>query len=122
METVPQSALILIPPQQLFGVLMKALHAMPAMHILNHHLQRCRGWEVTPVIAAITIRVRHCSFTNQPPNAPLTLAGLAPSAHGVELGEQPTAAAFAPADAPPAPAGPRCQDSIHALQPARSCP
>src|SRR6266496_5612340 len=122
MEALPQPPLVLIPPQQLLSVLMKAFDWVPAMHVLNHRLQRCRGWEIAPVIAAITIRLRHWSFTDQPPDAPLALAGLAPRPHGVELGHQPAAAAFAPADGAPAPVCPCGQNRIDALQLALSSP
>jgi len=43
MEAMPQAPLILIPFQQLFGILMKAFDLMPPMRVLNQHLQRRRG-------------------------------------------------------------------------------
>src|SRR6266540_4546642 len=116
METMPQSPLILIPSQQLFGILKKALDLMSPMHVLDQHLQRCRGPEVTPVIAAIAAHPRQRSFANQPADLPLALAILTPRPHGMELGSQPPMTAFAPADGPPAPTGTLSHDRIHPLQ------
>jgi hypothetical protein len=87
MEPMPQSSLILIPSQQLFGILMKALDLMPPMRILDQHFQPCRGWEVTPVIAPIAALPRQRSFADQPTDAPVALAGLTPRPHGVASGQ-----------------------------------
>jgi hypothetical protein len=35
METMPEPPLILIPPQQILGLLMKALDMMPTMSVLD---------------------------------------------------------------------------------------
>src|SRR5207244_1516448 len=49
----PQAALVLIPPQVLFGFLVKLLDRMAAMSIVDQLLQRSRGWQVTPIVLAL---------------------------------------------------------------------
>jgi len=110
MEAMPQPSLVLIPPQQLLRILMKAFDVVPAMHVFDHHLQRGARWEVAPVIALIATCSGLRSFADQEAAAPVALRGLAPGRHGMELGGQPAAAAFAPADGPPAPACSCCQE------------
>jgi hypothetical protein len=54
METVPESALILIPAQQLLRVLMKAFDLMPRMGVLDQYLQPRRRRRIAPVLIPIT--------------------------------------------------------------------
>jgi hypothetical protein len=67
------------------------------MHVLDHHLQLRSGWEVAPVIATLATRLRQWAFSDEPPDAPLTLAGLALGALGLELRHEPAATTFAAA-------------------------
>src|SRR5712691_4876590 len=46
----PQSTLILVPAQLLFGLLMKLLDGVPAMGVVDQLLQRGRGWQVAPIV------------------------------------------------------------------------
>src|SRR5262245_30595078 len=49
-EPRPQPPLVLVPTQQTLGLLVKLLHAIAAVGILHHLLQRRRGTEVAPVV------------------------------------------------------------------------
>jgi hypothetical protein len=53
MEAMPQAALVLIPPQLIFGILVKALDVVPAMRIFHQHLQWRGSGKIAPVVGRI---------------------------------------------------------------------
>src|SRR5262249_5463237 len=59
----PQAALILVPAQQLLGLLVKLLPPVPPVSVLHHPLQRHLPAEVAPVVAALAVA---CVLADQP--------------------------------------------------------
>ena len=121
MEAMPQAALVLIPPQLIFGILVKALDVVPAMRIFHQHLQWRGSGKIAPVVGRIAWGSRQRAFTDQPSPLPLALPVLAPRAQRMKFGCQPAAAPFAPADCAPAATRPCGHDRIHALQSLLRC-
>src|SRR3954447_4833036 len=56
MEAPPLPALILVPPQQPLGLLVRALHPVPPVRVLHHPLQRHTRPEVAPIVPPLAVR------------------------------------------------------------------
>src|ERR687893_1346360 len=115
MEARPQTALILVPAQLLFGLFMELLNGMTAMGIVNQLLQRRRGWQITPIEVAFLGLTTGRPLPQQPANVGLTFGRDAPGAHGDKLLAQPALGAVAPADGAPLVLGHRRQHLVGRL-------
>src|SRR3990172_1847015 len=65
METLPQSALVLIPTQQALGFFMELLDPVAAMGVLHHGRQRRGLREVAPEVIPVTVATGR-TLTDQP--------------------------------------------------------
>src|SRR5437016_3655842 len=85
-EARPQPPLILVPAQQLLGLLVKLLHPVPSVCVLDHPLQGHVRPEVAPVVASLAVGG---VLADQPAYPPLALRRHPPAADGHHLGPQP---------------------------------
>src|SRR2546428_13634057 len=97
----PQPALILVPAQFLFGLLMQWLDGVPAMGVVDQLLQRGRSRQVAPIILVFLGLPTRRSLSQQPADMGFALRRDPPGAHGPELLAQPSLAPVPPADRAP---------------------
>src|ERR671917_54932 len=114
-EARPQTALILIPAQLLFGFFMELLNGMATMRIVDQLLQRSRGRQVAPVELALFGLTTSRPLAQQPADMGLALSRQTPGPYSHKLLAQPALGAVAPADGAPLTLGQRCQHLIGPL-------
>src|SRR5918999_5865955 len=114
-EARPQTALILIPTQLLFGCLMELLDGVTAMGIVYQLLQRSRSGQVAPVKFALLRLSTSRPLPQQPTDVGLALSRDAPGPQGHKLLAQPALGAVAPANGAPLAFGQLCQHLIGPL-------
>ena len=97
----PQSTLILVPTQELLGLLMVLLHPVSPVRVFHQRRQR-RPWpQVTPVVLAVRRWISAGLFADQPTLAALASGLHPPTTQGHKASLQPTFAALTPADRAP---------------------
>src|SRR5437588_438637 len=89
----PQTPLILVPAQQLLGLLVELLDPVPPVCVLHHPLQRHSRSKVAPVVTPLAITA---IFSDQPAEPPPAVSADTPAAQRHHLGSQPTLAALTP--------------------------
>src|SRR5437588_33721 len=99
-EARPQSALILVPAQQPFGLLMILLHPMPPMGVFHQPLQRHIRPEVAPIVPPLAIGG---ILADQPTRLSSPRRGHPPGAQGDELAAHPASAPLPPRHRAPRP-------------------
>src|ERR671915_1403934 len=115
MEARPQTALILILAQLLFGFFMELLNGMATMRIVDQLLQRSRGRQVAPVELALFGLPTSRPLAQQPADMGLALSRQTPGPYSHKLLAQPALGAMAPADGAPLALGQRRQHLIGPL-------
>src|SRR5438445_12884966 len=93
----PQPALILVPAQFLFGLLMQLLDGVPAMGLSDQSLQRGRSRQVAPIILVVLGLPTRRSLSPQPADLGFALRREPPGAHGPALLAPPALAPVPPA-------------------------
>src|SRR5436305_799849 len=100
MEPRPQPPLILVPAQQLLGLLVISLHPVPPVRVLHHPLQRYLRTEVAPVVPPLAVRG---ILTDQPPRTMPPRRRHPPRPQRHEPPTHPALAPFPPRPPPPPP-------------------
>src|SRR5438128_6870808 len=97
----PQPALILVPAQFLFGLLMQLLDGVPAMGVVDQLLQRGRSRQVAPIILVVLGLPTRRSLSPQPADLAFAPPRAPPGPHGPALLAPPALAPVPPADRAP---------------------
>src|SRR5712691_2250725 len=97
----PQPALILVPAQLLFGLLMPLLDGVPAMGVVDQLLQRGRSRQVAPIILVFLGLPTRSALPEHPADTGCALRRDPPGAHGYALLAPPSLAPVPPADRTP---------------------
>src|SRR5512144_297004 len=101
MESRPETALVLVPPQQPLGLLVIPLHPVPPVRVLHHPRQRLLRPEVAPVILRLAVLNTPRPLPDQPTRPAPAFGRHPPAAHRREPAPQPALAPLAPAHRPP---------------------